>query len=78
MPRRYEPTQLAAAIIVGTMAAPVILIFYHGVCLWMPSMPNSRRFPAPYRSKNARKSCDCIHESRRRDYCGIGAPGRRV
>jgi hypothetical protein len=33
MPRRYEPIQLAAAIIVGIMAAPVILIFYHGVWL---------------------------------------------
>jgi hypothetical protein len=31
--RRYEPTQLAAAIIVGILAAIVILIFYHGVWL---------------------------------------------
>jgi len=31
--RRYELTQLAAAIIVGILAAIVILIFYHGVWL---------------------------------------------
>ena len=33
---------------------------------------------APEALQNARKAGDCIHESRKRDYCGIGAPGRRV
>ena len=31
--RRYQPTQLAAAIIIGIMAAVVILILYRGVWL---------------------------------------------
>jgi hypothetical protein len=29
MPRRYQPAQLAAAVIVAIMVAFVILIFYH-------------------------------------------------
>jgi hypothetical protein len=33
MPRRYQPAQLAAAIIIGILAAIVIVIFYHGVWL---------------------------------------------
>jgi hypothetical protein len=30
MPRRFQPLQLAAAVIIGIMAAVIILIFYHG------------------------------------------------
>jgi hypothetical protein len=33
MPRRYQPAQIAAAIIIGIMAAIVILILYRG--LWL-------------------------------------------
>jgi len=33
MPRRYQPAQLAAAVILGILAAIVILIFYHGIWL---------------------------------------------
>jgi hypothetical protein len=33
MPRRYQPAQIAAAIIIGIMAAIVILILYRGVWL---------------------------------------------
>jgi hypothetical protein len=29
MPRRYQPTQLAAVIIIGIVVAILILIFYH-------------------------------------------------
>jgi hypothetical protein len=32
-PRRYEPVHLAAAIIIGIMAAVAILILYRGVWL---------------------------------------------
>ena len=32
-PRRYQPAQLAAAIIIGIVVAVVVLIFYHGVWL---------------------------------------------
>ena len=33
MPRRYQPAQIAAAIIIGIMAAVIILIFFHGIWL---------------------------------------------
>ena len=33
MPRRYQPAQLAAAVIIGIMAAIIILILYRGVWL---------------------------------------------
>jgi hypothetical protein len=33
MPHRYQPAQLAAAVIIGIGAADVVLIFYHGVWL---------------------------------------------
>jgi hypothetical protein len=33
MPRRFPPLQLATAVIIGIMAAIVILIFYHGIWL---------------------------------------------
>jgi hypothetical protein len=33
MPRRYQPVQLTAAILIGIFVAVVILILYHGVWL---------------------------------------------
>jgi hypothetical protein len=33
MPRRYQPAQLAAAVIIGILAALIILIFYRGISL---------------------------------------------
>jgi hypothetical protein len=33
MPRRFPPTQLVAAVIVGALAAVIILIMYRGVWL---------------------------------------------
>jgi hypothetical protein len=33
MPRRYQPAQLAAAVIIGIIAAVVILLLYRGVWL---------------------------------------------
>ena len=33
MPRRYQPTQLIAAVVIGALVALIILIFYHGVWL---------------------------------------------
>jgi hypothetical protein len=33
MPRRYQPAQLAAAVILGVLAAIIILILYRGVWL---------------------------------------------
>jgi hypothetical protein len=33
MPDRFKPLQLAAAVVIGIMAAIIILIFYHGVWL---------------------------------------------
>jgi hypothetical protein len=33
MPRRFPPLQLIAAVIVGALAAVIILILYHGVWL---------------------------------------------
>jgi hypothetical protein len=31
MPRRYLPTRLAAAVIIGVMAAVIILILFRGI-----------------------------------------------
>jgi hypothetical protein len=31
MPRRYKPTQLAAAVIIGVVVAIIILILFRGV-----------------------------------------------
>jgi hypothetical protein len=33
MPRRYQPAQIAAAVVIGIMAAIIILILYRGVWL---------------------------------------------
>jgi hypothetical protein len=33
MPRRYQPAQLAAAVIIGIVVAFIILILYHRVWL---------------------------------------------
>jgi hypothetical protein len=33
MPRRYQPAQLTAAIIIGIFVAAVVLILYHGIWL---------------------------------------------
>jgi len=33
MPRRYQPAQLAAAVIIGIVAAVIILILYRGIWL---------------------------------------------
>jgi hypothetical protein len=33
MPRRYQPAQLAAAVIVGIVSAVIILILYRGIWL---------------------------------------------
>jgi len=33
MPRRYQPAQLTAAVVIGIFVAAVVLIFYHRIWL---------------------------------------------